>query len=77
MEDPIYDFPNYLADNDFEGLQRLLVSLSSSNEKNDRNRSIVGKKATSFETTMQNYEYLDEIIRNLKSEGAFLNEIRP
>ena len=69
----MYSFPNYLTDNDYEGMQKLLVHLSSSYEKIDKNRSMAAKKTNPFDSTMQNYEYLSEIIKNLKSEGAFLS----
>lgn len=87
VEQPLYDFPNSLADSDYEGLQKLLVFENPAFEKFEKMR--IGtmnanvtyqniKKNSSFPMkTSEIYDYLNEIIRFLKAEGAFLSEIRP
>ena len=75
MEDPLYDFPNSLSDNDYEGMQKLLVFMSPHLEKLDRNRPT--RKLNPSQLTLQTFEYLSDMIKTLKSEGAFLSEIRP
>lgn len=77
IEDPIYDFPNSLTSNEYEGFHKLLLHLSPSYDRMDKNRANPSKKIPLSEAIVMNHAYLSEVIKTLKSEGAFLSEIRP
>ena len=69
----MYEFPRSLTENDFEKFQQFLCNFSSSFEKvkGSLKKNDKGKKF------FFNFDYLSEVIRIIKSEGGFLNQIRP
>ena len=49
VDDPLYDFPNSLADSDYEGLQKLMVFENPMFEKFEKMR--IGANLTSVNTS--------------------------
>ena len=74
VEDPLYNFPGPLTDDDYEKFQKFLTCLSTQYEKMDKIRQNAIKKTKKGQVL---YEYLMTIIKTIKSEGGFLNQIRP
>ena len=70
LPDELYSFPKSLMENEFEKLSLLLSNYSISF---DKAKNQVKKNYKSFLA----FEYISEIIKILKADGAFLNHIRP
>jgi hypothetical protein len=70
LPDELYEFPKSLIENDYDKLSLLLGSYSSAFEKA---KAAVKKNCRTFFA----FEYISEVIKLLKAEGAFLNHIRP
>jgi len=73
LDDSIYEFPRSMTENEYEKFNQFLCYFSSNFEKVKTNL----KKNDKNKKYFFSFDYLSEIIRTIKSEGGFLNQIRP